>query len=52
MVLPVLAVATSDYSGFSPLTLGFALGAYGFTQALLQIPLGVSVGQDRPTSGY
>jgi MFS family permease len=41
MVLPVLAVATSDYSGFSPLTLGFALGAYGLTQALLQIPLGV-----------
>ena len=41
MILPVVAVATRDYHDFSPLLLGLVIGAYGFTQALLQIPLGL-----------
>ena len=41
MVLPVLALATSDYPDFTPLMLGLTLGAYGLTQAILQIPLGL-----------
>src|SRR5690606_18500523 len=41
MLLPVLALYSSDYSGSSPFLLGLALGAYGFSQALLQIPFGV-----------
>lgn len=41
MVLPVLVVLGSDYQGASPVLLGLALGIYGLTQALLQIPLGL-----------
>lgn len=41
MVLPVLALATTDYPDFTPLMLGITLGAYGLTQAILQIPLGL-----------
>jgi MFS family permease len=41
MVLPVLALYGDTYSGSSPFLLGVALGAYGFSQALLQIPFGV-----------
>lgn len=41
MVLPVLALYGDEYSGSTPLMLGVALGAYGFTQALLQIPFGI-----------
>ena len=41
MVLPVLALATGDYPDFTPLMLGMTLGAYGLTQAILQIPLGL-----------
>lgn len=41
MVLPVLALYGDDYHGSSPFLLGVALGAYGFSQALLQIPFGV-----------
>ena len=41
MVLPVLALAVAGYEDYSPLMLGFVLGAYGLTQALLQIPLGL-----------
>lgn len=40
MALPVLALYASDIHGSTPLLIGIALGAYGFTQALLQIPLG------------
>jgi MFS family permease len=40
MVLPLLALYATDMPGASPLMLGLALGAYGFSQALLQIPLG------------
>lgn len=41
MVLPVLSLYGSDYSGSTPALLGLALGAYGLSQAILQIPLGV-----------
>lgn len=41
MVLPVLALYGDQYEGSTPLMLGVALGAYGFTQALLQIPFGM-----------
>src|SRR5690625_7377907 len=41
MVLPVLALYGDDYRDSSPFLLGVALGAYGFSQALLQIPFGV-----------
>ncbi len=41
MVLPVLALYGDEYQGSTPLMLGVALGAYGFTQALLQIPFGI-----------
>ncbi|MDM3872408.1 MFS transporter [Porticoccus sp. W117] len=42
MVLPVLALYVEDYQAATPLLLGFALGVYGLTQALLQIPLGLA----------
>lgn len=41
MVLPVLALYQHQYAGASPLLLGLALGVYGLTQAVLQIPLGL-----------
>jgi predicted MFS family arabinose efflux permease len=41
MVLPVMALYFDDYTGATPFLLGLSLGIYGFTQALLQIPLGL-----------
>ncbi|UTW46717.1 MFS transporter [bacterium SCSIO 12696] len=41
MVLPVLVLYADDYRGATPQLLGIALGVYGLTQALLQIPLGL-----------
>lgn len=41
MLLPVLSLYGGDYAGSTPLLLGLALGGYGFTQALLQIPFGM-----------
>ncbi len=40
MVLPLLALYAADLPGASPSLIGLALGAYGLTQALLQIPFG------------
>lgn len=40
MLLPVFALFGQELSGFSPLWIGLAIGAYGLTQAILQIPLG------------
>ena len=40
MVLPVLGVYAVDLPGATPEKLGIALGAYGLTQACLQLPLG------------
>ncbi|QGU33270.1 MFS transporter [Thermochromatium tepidum] len=41
MVLPVLALYAHDLPGATPLLVGLAIGAYGLTQALFQIPLGL-----------
>jgi len=41
MVLPVLMLYGDEYRHATPLLLGIALGAYGFSQALLQIPFGI-----------
>lgn len=41
MVLPVLALYSNDYAKATPILLGLALGIYGFSQALLQMPFGV-----------
>ncbi|MGM0984916.1 MAG: MFS transporter [Pseudomonadota bacterium] len=41
MVLPVLALYGDDLRGSTPLLVGLALGIYGLTQALLQIPFGL-----------
>ena len=40
MILPVFALAAEHTSGATPFLIGVALGVYGFTQALLQIPFG------------
>lgn len=39
-LLPVLSVFAGDLEGATPLLIGLAVGAYGLTQAVLQIPLG------------
>ncbi|ROR94841.1 putative MFS family arabinose efflux permease [Sinobacterium caligoides] len=41
MVLPVLALYADGFTGSTPALIGLALGAYGISQALLQIPLGM-----------
>lgn len=41
MVLPVLANSVESLDDYSPLMLGLVIGAYGLTQAILQIPLGL-----------
>lgn len=41
MILPVLSLYGDEYTGSTPLLLGVALGAYGFSQAFLQIPFGM-----------
>ena len=39
-LLPVLSLYADDLLGATPILIGFAVGAYGLTQAGLQIPLG------------
>ena len=40
MVLPVLSLYGTELRGSTPFLIGLALGIYGLTQALLQIPFG------------
>ena len=40
MLLPVLALYAGQYSGSSAFLVGLALGVYGLTQGVFQIPLG------------
>ena len=40
MVLPVLATYGMDLAGATPALIGLAIGAYGLTQAIFQIPFG------------
>ena len=41
MVMPVLALYAGEMPGATPATIGLALGLYGLSQALLQIPFGM-----------
>ena len=41
MILPVFALYADDLPGATPLMMGLALGIYGLTQAVLQIPFGM-----------
>ena len=41
MVLPVFALYAEDLDGFSPTLAGLAIGIYGLTQAIFQIPMGL-----------
>jgi MFS family permease len=41
MVLPVLVIFANDYQGATATLVGIAIGAYGLTQALLQLPFGM-----------
>lgn len=40
MILPVFAIYGQDLEGATPMLVGLAIGAYGLTQALLQVPFG------------
>jgi predicted MFS family arabinose efflux permease len=40
LLLPVLALHARELPDYTPVLLGLAMGAYGLTQALLQIPFG------------
>ena len=42
LVLPVLALHAEDLSGSTPVLIGIAIGIYGLTQALLQVPFGMA----------
>ena len=41
MILPVFAIYGEQLVGYSPIWIGLAIGAYGLTQAMLQIPMGI-----------
>ena len=41
MVLPVFAIYAEELDGFSPTLAGLAIGIYGLTQAMFQIPMGL-----------
>jgi predicted MFS family arabinose efflux permease len=40
MILPVLPLVAPGYADYTPILVGLAIGIYGLTQALLQIPFG------------
>ena len=40
MILPVFSLHADDYSGATPLLIGLAIGIYGLTQGLFQVPFG------------
>lgn len=42
MILPVFALYAHDLPSATPVQIGLALGVYGLTQALLQLPFGVA----------
>ncbi|MDT7525862.1 MULTISPECIES: MFS transporter [Pseudidiomarina] len=41
LIMPVIAIYGQQYPDYTPLLIGLAIGAYGLTQALLQIPMGM-----------
>ncbi|TQV72929.1 MFS transporter [Aliikangiella marina] len=40
MLLPVFAIVGQELTGYTPALIGLAIGAYGLTQAIFQIPFG------------
>lgn len=42
MVLPVLTLYAHEFPGATPIGVGLALGIYGLTQALMQLPFGIA----------
>ena len=42
MILPVFAIYAENLEGSTPLLIGIALGVYGLTQAIFQIPFGIA----------
>lgn len=48
MLLPILALYSESLPGHSPILLGWALGIYGLTQALMQVPFGLLYGRIDP----
>ena len=43
LVLPVFAIEARQYAGGDdPVWIGFAMGVYGLTQAMMQMPLGLA----------
>ena len=41
MILPVFSLHAHEYAGYTPLLTGLAIGIYGLTQAIFQIPFGM-----------
>jgi len=41
MLLPILALHAEEFIGSTPALIGLAIGIYGLTQAILQIPFGI-----------
>lgn len=42
LILPVFAIYAEQLAGHTPFLIGLALGIYGLTQALFQIPFGIA----------
>ena len=40
MILPVFSLHANDYAGATPVLIGLAIGIYGLTQGLFQLPFG------------
>ena len=41
MFLPVFSVHAHEYAGYTPLLIGVAIGIYGLTQGVFQVPFGI-----------
>ena len=41
MILPVFSLHAESYQGYTPILAGLAIGVYGLTQAIFQIPFGM-----------
>ena len=41
LILPVLSIYAEQLEGATPMLMGIALGVYGITQAIFQIPFGI-----------
>ena len=53
MILPVFALYAAEHlPGATPALIGLAIGAYGITQAVLQIPARAAVRPHRPQAGH